>query len=48
MYEVGCLDLITGKHFYLSFSSLFIARKFINKCKYSKKIKITMRPNELC
>lgn len=46
MYEVGCLDLTTGKRFYLHFESLFLVKKFINKGKRGKKLKITLFPNE--
>ena len=41
MYEVNCIDLSTNKSFKKVFDSYYLLNKFKNKCKYSKKIKIT-------
>lgn len=41
MYEVMCLNLIENKQFSKIFYSPYLMEKFINKCKYSKKIKVT-------
>lgn len=41
MYEVTCLNLITNQEFIKEFEFYGQFRKFINKCKYSKKIKVT-------
>lgn len=40
MYEVLVLDLIRNITFTKTFSSPFLARKFINKCKYSRKVRV--------
>lgn len=40
MNEVYCVDLVTKKKFTLKFNDLTKQRNFINKCKYSKKIKV--------
>lgn len=44
MYEVGCYDIVKKKQFYLHFNSMYILRKFVIKCKYSKRIQITSKP----
>lgn len=44
MFELGCLDLIKNRVFYLHFDSMYLLRKFVYKCKYSKKIQITSKP----
>ena len=44
MYELSCLNLITGKRFSLFFDSMYKLRKFVYKCNYSKKIKIISKP----
>lgn len=41
MYEVSCFDLTTKKQFYKVFYREDLFKKFMNKCKYSKKIKTT-------
>ena len=38
MYEVYCLDMITGKVFTKTFDSAYKARNFIRKCNNGKKI----------
>ncbi|MCQ2978259.1 MAG: hypothetical protein MJ245_00480 [Clostridia bacterium] len=38
MYEVTCVDLTTKKEFVKVFYLEELFNKFINKCKYSKKI----------
>ena len=40
MYELNILDLTQNRTFKKYFNSEFLMNKFINKCKYSKKIKI--------
>lgn len=41
MYEVNCIDLEHNKRFTKYFYDYKVMQKFIRKCKYSKKIKIT-------
>ena len=40
MYEVRLLNLINGEKFNKLFNSEYLMNKFVNKCKYSKKLKI--------
>jgi len=40
MYTVMLLDLKSNKRFDKTFSSPYQMNKFINKCRYSKKIKV--------
>ncbi|MBR0420295.1 MAG: hypothetical protein IJI66_14130 [Erysipelotrichaceae bacterium] len=40
MYEVSLLNLDTQKQFSKWFDSEYLMRKFINKVKYSKKLKL--------
>lgn len=40
MYTVTLLDLKSNKRFEKFFNSPYLMNKFINKCKYSKKIKV--------
>lgn len=41
MYQVTCLNLITLQEFIKEFEFYDDFKKFIHKCKYSKKIKVT-------
>lgn len=45
MHEVLLLNLETGKRFSKTFESLFLCRKFVNKCKHSKKVLVLAHPN---
>lgn len=47
MNRITCLDLTTNKRFDKYFDSYYLMQKFINKCKYSKKIKVTVKPPSL-
>lgn len=40
MYEVRLLNLPNGEKFSKLFNSEYLMNKFVNKCKYSKKLKI--------
>ena len=40
MYTVTVLNLITKQTFDKIFSSPYLARKFISKCKYSKRVRV--------
>ena len=40
MYQVKCLNLITQEVFEKMFEFYDDFRKFINRCRYSKKIKV--------
>ena len=40
MIEITLLNLETGKKFIKHFSSYYLAKKFMNKVKYSKKLKL--------
>lgn len=40
MYEVTCVDLITKKEFNKIFYREDLFKKFITKCKFSKKLKV--------
>lgn len=44
MYEVILMNLKTGERFTKTFESLFLCRKFVNKCKYSRKVKVISYP----
>ena len=44
MYEVILINMETGKRFVKSFDSLFLCKKFVNKCKYSRKVKVVAYP----
>lgn len=46
MYELGCLNLITGERFYLHFNQMWRLRNYVYRCKNSKKIKIISKPND--
>lgn len=39
MFEITLLNLLNGKTFVKTFDSPYLMRKFLNKVKYSKKIK---------
>lgn len=41
MYHVNCLNLISMTEFTKDFEFYDDFRKFINRCRYSKKIKVT-------
>ena len=41
MYEVNCINLVNNQRFTKYFYDYLAMQKFIRKCKYSKKIKIT-------
>lgn len=45
MYEVGLINLKTGEQFVKTFDSLFLCKKFVNKCRYSKKVMVVFHPN---
>ena len=40
MFVAHCMNLITGELFDKEFDSPYKLRNFINKCSYSKKIKV--------
>lgn len=40
MFEVKLLDKTTNKTFIKTFESYYLYNKFINKCKYSKKLQL--------
>ena len=40
MFEVKLLDKSTNKTFIKTFKSYYLYNKFINKCKYSKKLQL--------
>jgi len=40
MYEVELLNRETGSTFTRKFDSPYLMNKFLNKCKYSKKVKV--------
>ena len=40
MYSVTVLNLKSNSQFVKTFTSLFLAQKFVNKCKYSKKVRV--------
>lgn len=40
MYTVILINKNSGKEFEKKFSSPYLMEKFINKCKYSKKVKV--------
>ena len=44
MHEVLLLNMKTGKRFVKTFDSLFLCKKFVDKCKYSKKVKVLAYP----
>lgn len=48
MYEVYCLNLQTRKTFTKHFTSPYLCRLFVNKCKYSKVIRVISYPNCIC
>ena len=45
MHEVLLLNLETGKRFVKTFESLFLCKKFVKKCKYSRKVLVLAHPN---
>lgn len=44
MLEVVLVNLKNGERFSKYFSSLFLCRKFVNKCKYSKSVRVLSHP----
>jgi len=44
MYDVILINLVTGKRFVKTFDSLFLCRKFVEKCRFSKKVKVVGHP----
>lgn len=44
MHTVELFDKTTGKRFKKEFESLFLCRKFVNKCKHSKKLVLISYP----
>lgn len=47
MITIYCLDLKTKEIFAKTFESPYLCKKFVNKCKYSKRIKIIQYPNSI-
>ena len=45
MFTVYCLNLKTKEIFDKKFDSPYLCRKFINKCRHSKKVKVIQYPN---
>lgn len=45
MHEVVLINLKTGERFVRKFESLFLCRKFVEKCRYSKKVRVVAHPN---
>ena len=45
MLEVTLINLKTGERFTKSFDSLFLCKKFVEKCRYSKKVSVIWHPN---
>lgn len=45
MYELILMNLKTGKRFVKTFESLFLCRKFVEKCRHSKKVRVLAYPN---
>lgn len=40
MFKAYVRNLITGETFIKEFASPYLLRKFVNKCRYSKKVKV--------
>ena len=40
MYSVTVMNLKTKTQFVKEFASIFLAKKFVNKCKYSKTVRV--------
>ena len=47
MYKVYCFNIKYNKEFVKIFDSIYLCRMFVQKSKYSKKIKILSYPNEI-
>lgn len=45
MYEVELINAKTGEQFVKKFNSLFLCRKFVEKCRHSKKLIVLFHPN---
>ena len=44
MLEVLLMNLETGEKFTKVFDSLFLCKKFVDKCRYSKKVRVLAHP----
>jgi hypothetical protein len=40
MYKLDIINLESNKRFIKNFDSVYLMNKFLNKCKYSKRIKV--------
>jgi len=45
MFNVVFIVLATGRRITRKFDSLYLARKFVNKCRFSTKVRVVSHPN---